>query len=457
MICWGGPKRDAFDPDVFGQVFTSGGIKKGPEFYVNSYTVGYQNDPRIVSLPNGGFVVCWASDQQDGSGTGVYGQVFSSNGNKTDQEFRINDYTENNQYNHQIASLPDGGFVVCWEGIWLDRPEVYGQVFSKEGNKIGHEFQMNDNTEDRPSSPQIVSLPDGGFVVCWVGYNRYGEGSGVYGQLFSMDGSKTGLEFRINDDTESNQGYLQIVSLRDGDFVTCWINYDYYTSSCCAKRFPQAPINHPLIPFNLLEPSNDSSIMKVTANLKWQEPSAQMVCYPWELHYKVMLDGAPDFLSPQIIEQDMDTTIFVQNLRPGTTYFWKVLAKNIAGDSLWSSNTNGFFVSINATGIAEEKKLNPPSRFVLHPNFPNPFNPETSIRFDLPSSGFVTISIYDIFGKLVKVLSSESRNAGNYSMKWDGRGSAGIPVSSGIYICRMEVQSANGERFVQSVKMGLVR
>jgi Ca-activated chloride channel family protein len=98
-----------------------------------------------------------------------------------------------------------------------------------------------------------------------------------------------------------------------------------------------------------------------------------------------------------------------------------------------------------------------PSGFTLHQNYPNPFNPETTIRFDLPESGFIVISIYDISGKLIKILMNEFYTVGSHSVKWDGKDSADNAVPSGIYICRMEVRSANGERFAQSVKMGLVK
>jgi hypothetical protein len=147
----------------------------------------------------------------------------------------------------------------------------------------------------------------------------------------------------------------------------------------------------------------------------------------------------------------------VDQLEIGKTYFWKILAKNIGGDSLWSSSTNGFFVAQDATSGVEAGGNEILKGFVLHPNYPNPFNPATSIRFDLPQQGFVRISVYEINGRLVRSLVSESRNAGSYSMKWDGRDSFGNPLPSGIYVCRMEVRSADGRRFTQSVKMGLVR
>jgi Ca-activated chloride channel family protein len=118
-----------------------------------------------------------------------------------------------------------------------------------------------------------------------------------------------------------------------------------------------------------------------------------------------------------------------------------------------------FYSNPNNPGSAVEDKTHAGTvrEFRLHQNYPNPFNPETSIRFDLPATGFVVISVYDINGRLIRVLLRESRSAGSYSVKWDGRDSLGNSVPSGIYVFRMEVRSADGRRFTQSVKMGLVR
>ncbi len=95
--------------------------------------------------------------------------------------------------------------------------------------------------------------------------------------------------------------------------------------------------------------------------------------------------------------------------------------------------------------------------FRLHANYPNPFNPSTAIRFDMPLAGRVKIAVYDLNGRLIRVLTDGARNAGSYSVTWDGFDSAGNPVPSGIYVCRMEVRTGDTKRFVRSIKMGLVR
>jgi hypothetical protein len=84
-----------------------------------------------------------------------------------------------------------------------------------------------------------------------------------------------------------------------------------------------------------------------------------------------------------------------------------------------------------------------PSRSELMPNFPNPFNPETWIPFKLAEGGKATITIYDINGRLVRMLSLGYVPAGVYQTKtkaayWDGRNEAGERVASGVYFYNLQ-------------------
>ena len=75
-----------------------------------------------------------------------------------------------------------------------------------------------------------------------------------------------------------------------------------------------------------------------------------------------------------------------------------------------------------------------PREFALHQNFPNPFNPDTTIKYDLAESADVTLQIYNVLGQVVRTLvASEVQNAGRYQIRWNGMDDRGVPVSSGIY------------------------
>jgi hypothetical protein len=95
-----------------------------------------------------------------------------------------------------------------------------------------------------------------------------------------------------------------------------------------------------------------------------------------------------------------------------------------------------------------------PTRFVLSvSNYPNPFNPSTTVSYTVPSRGPVTVAIYDARGALVATLvHNESHEAGAYRMEWSGRADNGSAVSSGVYFARIVMGDA-----VRSRKMVLLK
>lgn len=213
-----------------------------------------------------------------------------------------------------------------------------------------------------------------------------------------------------------------------------------------AKLVSPQPTIHTLLPFNLLEPANDATINTTSPTLIWQQPTNMDVFWPGEIRYRVYYDNNPDFNTAKIVKVNNDTSITISDLTAGTTYFCKVLAKNIAGDSLLSSNTNGFFVRHCATGV-EAYQQNLPNQFVLHQNYPNPFNPTTTIQYNLRRSEMVTLKICNIAGQVVRVLVNEHQPAESFSVVWDAQDEA-----AGIYIVELATES-----FRQVRKMTLVK
>ncbi|MFH1845819.1 MAG: FG-GAP-like repeat-containing protein, partial [bacterium] len=91
-------------------------------------------------------------------------------------------------------------------------------------------------------------------------------------------------------------------------------------------------------------------------------------------------------------------------------------------------------------------------RFDLEPNYPNPFNPTTTIRFTLTAAGPVQLAIYDSSGRLVRRLVDGARSPGRYAVTWDGRDERGVGCASGVYFCRLETREKR-----ETSKMVLVR
>ncbi|MCL5021590.1 MAG: endo-1,4-beta-xylanase, partial [Bacteroidetes bacterium] len=104
------------------------------------------------------------------------------------------------------------------------------------------------------------------------------------------------------------------------------------------------------------------------------------------------------------------------------------------------------YVSNNPAGVKQLSGI-PPTSYSLGQNYPNPFNPTTMIHFALPSSGHVTLRVYDILGRIVETLVDGVENAGEHSVSFNGAG-----LASGVYFYRLQA----GDRFLQK-KMMLIK
>jgi len=93
-----------------------------------------------------------------------------------------------------------------------------------------------------------------------------------------------------------------------------------------------------------------------------------------------------------------------------------------------------------------------PFKYSLNNNYPNPFNPITSFRYELPKQSHVTIVIYDMLGREVRTLVNTTEDAGFKSVQWDATDSFGKPVSAGVYLYQIKAGD-----FRQTKKMVLLK
>jgi hypothetical protein len=98
-------------------------------------------------------------------------------------------------------------------------------------------------------------------------------------------------------------------------------------------------------------------------------------------------------------------------------------------------------MSVVTTGVDDGATV--PRSYALRGNFPNPFNPFTTIRYDLPRPMRVSLSVYDISGRLVRtLLDNVEQDAGFHAIPWNSRDDHGHPVVSGVYMCRLEADGS---------------
>ena len=119
-----------------------------------------------------------------------------------------------------------------------------------------------------------------------------------------------------------------------------------------------------------------------------------------------------------------------------------MIARDAAGLAMYD-DSDADFSTTRTTGDPEIPGVN---AFALAANMPNPFNPSTTIRFDVPFRARVRIAVYDVKGRLVTTLVDEMIDRGSRLTGWDGRDSSGRPAASGIYFCRMEAEGFRASR-----------
>jgi hypothetical protein len=103
--------------------------------------------------------------------------------------------------------------------------------------------------------------------------------------------------------------------------------------------------------------------------------------------------------------------------------------------------------NITVTGVEHSQNRNIPESYTLYQNFPNPFNPSTTIKYSIPQASFVTLKVYDILGREVQSLVNEEKPTGSYEIKFNGS-----YLSSGVYFYRMHAGS-----FVSTKKLILLK
>jgi hypothetical protein len=106
----------------------------------------------------------------------------------------------------------------------------------------------------------------------------------------------------------------------------------------------------------------------------------------------------------------------------------------------------------SSTGVDIDFDPELPGDYRLSHNYPNPFNPSTTIAFALPRRGFTKLTVYNILGETVQTLVNKELAPGSYKVTWDGKGSSGQDVASGVYFYTL-----SSGQYVQARKMVLLR
>jgi hypothetical protein len=307
----------------------------------------------------------------------------------------------------------------------------YTMIYRNDGNNSFSQFGAG-----------LANQRDGNMA--WGDYDNDGDldllvsgfdGFNDHVKLYRNDGN--GRYTRVSDNFVEAIGACQWGDYdNDGDLDVLLIGWDG-AANHFAKiyRNENAPKNNrPTPPINL-----KSSFVNGALTLSWEAAAdektpAKGLCYNLRVGTvrggKEMMaahansDGA--LTTPSFGNVQQNKTWVLRGLNPNLTCYWAVQAI----DGCFAGS--GWATAEVITSVAGNRS-EAPLQYALQQNYPNPFNPATKISFTLAEPSQMRLQIYDVTGKLIKVLLEAKYGAGAHQLEWDGRDTRGQKVASGVY------------------------
>ena len=193
----------------------------------------------------------------------------------------------------------------------------------------------------------------------------------------------------------------------------------------------------PSVP-NLASPANGAVLNDSLVRFYWYGSTDNLSGIR---NYRIQIANNSSFVSP--IDTLVSDSTILRKLRD-TTYYWRVKAIDRANnESDWSSVRN--FI-VRTTGIDEINNLSMPTSFSLSLNSPNPFSRLTEIRYGIPYTSKINITIFSSTGQEIIGLVNNTYNPGWYSVRWNGKDSKGKICPNGIYFYRLQTEEYQATR-----------
>ena len=200
-------------------------LTNGVEYPIITPKAGDQVHPDIALGPNGGYVV-WEDNVTSSSGLAISAQRLDSGFSPALSSFQINASAVGDHERVRVSLLNGGGAAFVWQGGKYGYQHIYARFLSSSNVWVTGDVLVNSSTNYYQLNPAVATLNNGNVVAVWSSVNQYGANTlrDVYGQMFSPDGQKIGDEFLINQFTPFNQRTPAVTALSTGGFVVAWIS-----------------------------------------------------------------------------------------------------------------------------------------------------------------------------------------------------------------------------------------
>ena len=195
----------------------------GGEFPITGTLPGDQFHPRMALTTGGGYLV-WDDNVTDGFGLGISALRLDSSFASPFAPFRVNTTAEGDQEHPQVSLLNGGGAAFAWQGGPLGFQHIYARFLSSSNTWLNaSDIQVNAFTNKYQVDPAIATLANGNVIIVYGSWNQQADTyQDVYGQMLSPTGEKIGSELLVNQFTAYNQRVPSVAALPGGGFVIVW-------------------------------------------------------------------------------------------------------------------------------------------------------------------------------------------------------------------------------------------
>ena len=256
-----------------------------------------------------------------------------------------------------------------------------------------------------------------------------------------------------------------------GPDMLSYISFDGKLASDTASiDFIVLPVNDPPSDFSLKNPADSSKVVITPSNV-----DLEVISFDWhqsqdidnsELSYLFSGEFKMIDIKGNHIIHEIDTLtnanilsfsyrdlVDILDLYPSArgSIHWKVDVTD-GRDTVQNNEIRTLIIEGQYVALSTDDDISTPKDFKLHDNYPNPFNPVTQIRFDLPNTSNVDLVIYNMLGQKIKSFNMQNVPAGYHGITWDATNDFGEAVSAGVYLYQIQTQE-----FIKTKKMILLK
>jgi len=208
---------------VLGQ--TNNYLTNGIEYAIAGSLPGDQINPQLALGVSGGYLI-WEDPFTDVDGLGISALQLDSGFSGVLSPFRVNSVGASDQEHARVSLLNGGGAAFVWQGGRQGFQRIYARFLSASRTWVGNEVQVSTFANNMQVNPAVATLTGGNVLVAWGSFNQISSSSlqDVYAQLLTPTGQKVGGEFLVNQFTSFNQRSPAVAALAGGGFVVVWVS-----------------------------------------------------------------------------------------------------------------------------------------------------------------------------------------------------------------------------------------